>query len=298
MAEWAGEGLLAEDGGRAQKNKMHHRDTVRQGHFASLAEGAFSAGERRGAEAANASLDPTAEAICPWFFGIHTNKENLMRCYEGACNPNSHEDGWACCAKHGGPFQCPSTRPFICDKLDSACGGYCCKLHCDEDGGTKPCMGPPGDVGGVGDPGDTGPRGDNGSTGKLGADGGVGEDPSTVNVGKAHPNVKFVVMPDAAPFSLVVMSFLFNLVIAGLGFIRFSSLRAKEANMESTRAKGREDELMAEAQLKDEELVAMGDSELDRVRRTLAEVLGIIWEAEPVPEIAEDPTAAAADAAP
>eukprot|EP00927_Polykrikos_kofoidii_P022827 TRINITY_DN2118_c0_g1_i4.p1 TRINITY_DN2118_c0_g1~~TRINITY_DN2118_c0_g1_i4.p1 ORF type:complete len:664 (-),score=117.76 TRINITY_DN2118_c0_g1_i4:120-1982(-) len=156
----------------------------------------------------------TAEEICPWYFGLHTGKVNLMRCYKGSCNPLSHEDKWGCCADRGGVFQCPEKNPYLCVNTD--CGGdNCCKADCMFFGGIKPCTGPPGDEGDAGPPGPTGERGPKGARGRRGAKGALGRpafDP------EENPTVIHVIPPQAATKPILLAVVCINLMVVVVAF--------------------------------------------------------------------------------
>eukprot|EP00929_Paragymnodinium_shiwhaense_P007670 TRINITY_DN111579_c0_g1_i1.p1 TRINITY_DN111579_c0_g1~~TRINITY_DN111579_c0_g1_i1.p1 ORF type:complete len:432 (-),score=127.27 TRINITY_DN111579_c0_g1_i1:70-1365(-) len=237
MASLAGEGL---DNIEAERHRWKKRRR------SSTTPGADSLLQLDAVDLEN-PVDTTAEMICPWFFGVHTNKPNLMRCYQGQCNPNSDPAGWGCCAAKGGPFQCPSTRPFICDKKDAACGGEnCCKKKCSEDGGIKPCQGPPGDAGEAGPVGENGTEGDFGPVGQTGPAGETGENAATLmGIDLKTTKMKLVFPAGAIGYWQLFGVVLTNVLMIGTTAFYAKSLAKKNLEEERKVALQARDQIMA-----------------------------------------------------
>eukprot|EP00931_Biecheleriopsis_adriatica_P063736 TRINITY_DN38660_c0_g1_i1.p1 TRINITY_DN38660_c0_g1~~TRINITY_DN38660_c0_g1_i1.p1 ORF type:complete len:1284 (+),score=240.38 TRINITY_DN38660_c0_g1_i1:81-3854(+) len=103
-----------------------------------------------------------AEAICPWYFGIHTGNDSY-KCYDGSFCEEAK-----CCADKMGTFMCPQSTSSMCAEKSGA-DWECVAAASDcPDGKVRRCEGPPGDAGKEGIAGRTGPEGPAGEAGPAG----------------------------------------------------------------------------------------------------------------------------------
>jgi len=186
-----------------------------------------------------------AEAVCPWFFGIHTGNQELMQCYYGMCNPV--KSNWSCCALLGGTYMCPPSRPYLCWEKEESCGrDHCCHSDCEAHMGIRPCTGPPGKegkpgkIGPAGMPGIIGPMGEEGPRGQSGPMGPQGvRGPQGSSEKRGFKTASGEMPKDVATPAMLLGVLVINIVIAAFVCFGVCVLRIKEDD----RASACEDQL-------------------------------------------------------